>query len=370
VVLSSGETSGSYTSKVFNNGNGDNGNASWNNLSWQGFDYGALEENAEGDLMSGNVLLFHLDESSGTISDSSGNSNDGTDNGGISYQESGKIGKGIGFDGNDDSISVNDDSSISFGDGNDDVPFSISLWFKADSFSNFQGIISKWNAFSDTEEFLVYSNEYGEIRFLIRDSSTDNQDMGVVSGSVSSGFWNHLVVTYSGNEDVSGMKIYINAVEDFSLDRDDAGYLAMHNNNQNLQIGKFKGGDGTNYYFDGAIDEVAIWNRELSTDEVEEIYKKGIVDLNFSFRDCDDENCSGESFELIDSDSESLEIQKNNSYFQYKFDFFSEDSSYSPSLMDVLLVLEILGAVLVVEAPAEAEAVEVVLLFQVLVIRH
>ena len=90
VEISSG-TSGTYTSKVFD----CTTSCSWDTITWApGLPYqqdlpdsGASDSGAN---MNGNLLLMHLDESSGQIQDTSGNSNHAT-NTGADYAQTGKF---------------------------------------------------------------------------------------------------------------------------------------------------------------------------------------------------------------------------------------------------------------------------------------
>src|SRR3989344_3868208 len=74
--------SGNYTSKIFNAGS----TSQWNNISWVSNAIGELPSNqlvessfGNGNAnMTGNVLLMHMNEASGTIVDSSGQGNNGT----------------------------------------------------------------------------------------------------------------------------------------------------------------------------------------------------------------------------------------------------------------------------------------------------
>ena len=51
-----------------------------------------------------------------------------------------------------------------------------------------------------------------------------------------------------------------------------------------LWIGAYFG----NSYWNGTIDEVSIWNRSLSAEEILDIYKRGTLRLNLSVRTSDD----------------------------------------------------------------------------------
>jgi len=75
---------------------------------------------------SGEVLVLHFDEGSGTVArDASGNGNDGTIYG--ATWVNGKYGKALSFDGVEDYVDCGNDVSLNF-ERTD--PFSIEAWVK------------------------------------------------------------------------------------------------------------------------------------------------------------------------------------------------------------------------------------------------
>jgi hypothetical protein len=68
--------------------------------------------------------------------------------------------------------------------------------------------------------------------------------------------WIHIAATYDGNE----QKLYVNGKLDASMKK--SGAITV--NNDNLTIGWVD----NNRYFDGLIDEVQIWSRALTEDEL------------------------------------------------------------------------------------------------------
>ncbi|MDO8459803.1 MAG: hypothetical protein Q7S74_01715 [Nanoarchaeota archaeon] len=99
-------------------------------------------------------------------------------------------------------------------------------------------------------------------------------------------------------------------------------------------LGYTVGMNATGSYFNGSIDEVAIWNRSLSASEVLNIYKRGALRLNLSVQSCNDAACLGESFTNLGANltsPQNLNVA-NNSYFQYKLDFSTDNVSYTPEL--------------------------------------
>ena len=108
--------------------------------------------------------------------------------------------------------------------------------------------------------------------------------------------------------------------------------------------GRYDLESGKRYSLNGLMDEVGIWNRELSASEILNLYKRGILKLTLSVRSCDDSNCDGnpaigpdaEVFtgSFNDAATYALLLHKNR-YFQYKAVFETENTAYTPSLQKV-----------------------------------
>ncbi|MBI5884524.1 hypothetical protein HZB89_00320, partial [archaeon] len=131
VALVQGITSGTFASRIFDAGFDYQAPANWLSLSFtSGRAYGQGfpgNQGIEPDInMASNVLLLHLNESSGKIIDSSGQGNDGNQNGGITYGAKGKFGSALNFDGNNDLISIPYSASLQPGTGS----FTVEAWFK------------------------------------------------------------------------------------------------------------------------------------------------------------------------------------------------------------------------------------------------
>jgi len=352
VQLNASQTSGNYTSQIFNAG----AISQWNNISWtQGAYYQqelpdncASESGLGGVDMTGTKLLMHLNEASGTIEDTSGQGNNGTYNGAL-YSQSGKFNTAIGFDGTDDVITVSDDDSLSFGDGaTTDSPFSITAWVNMDDATSFP-ILDKLAEYtldtggSDNLFFRIYDNAVGLA------TAKHVQTTGTLTSY--EGQWTHLAATYDGSSTAAGIKIYINGVQQATtVQNDGVSYSAMHNNGYPLTIGKRE--SWSTKYANGDVDELMIINKTLSANEILNIYKRGALKLNLTARSCDDAACSGESFtDITDESPQSLSVA-NNSYFQYKFAFETDNATYSPELYNVTIDYTSLNAIPITTTPS------------------
>ena len=151
---------------------------------------------------------------------------------------------------------------------------SVSVWVNYDS--------------SGSDEHLAVSNwDGGEAKagFMIRLEPTDdsvegwvlqfnNSDIGGTFNdtTITANTWFHIVLTY----DKSAVRCYVNGVVDTTTH---AGSNALDDgSSEALDIGynHAYGGDAGGDYFDGLIDEVAIWDRALTAAEVKDIYLHGL----------------------------------------------------------------------------------------------
>ena len=100
--------------------------------------------------------------------------------------------------------------------------------------------------------------------------------------------------------------------------------------------GRYALENGKRYSLDGLIDEVGIWSRDLTASEMLNLYKRGILKLTLSVRSCDDAACDTESFtgSFNDATIYTLLLEQNR-YFQYKAEFETENTAYTPSLTKV-----------------------------------
>jgi len=208
-------------------------------------------------------------------------------------------------------------------------PFNI---YRIDAFNDFKGSLYTATGFSymtsETGRGKIY--KYGNNQYLASDVNSWQADQ-----------WYHIAATYDGAE----MRIYINGVSAGTLPIS----LQIETNSSPLCIGNNCGDE----FFNGLIDEVAIYNTALSPIEVLYHYGRGVVRLKHQVRSCDDASCSGEEFmgpdgavstyysELQNSGpglpNLSLSGVQNNQYFQYKTLLETDDDHYLPELKSLTI---------------------------------
>ena len=83
--------------------------------------------------------------------------------------------------------------------------------------------------------------------------------------SVSQNVWHHEAITYNG----STLKLYL----DGALVGTVPYNLALGTNHSPIYIGRSSNNTTLQYFLDGAIDDIGVWNRTLSYNEIQELYK-------------------------------------------------------------------------------------------------
>jgi len=220
-------------------------NVTWN---WNGTNYTMYDDSL--------VLAMNMDSYT-RFNDTSTDENDGTCSACPTYSSSGKYNGGYDFDGINDVINIADSSSLStFTSG-----LTIALWIKTD---NLLGIpISRWGSMNGYGLYTPDQNWY---------MGTGSAWSAVASGLLTDDAWHHYVLIWNGTDVVSYRDTaYVanNALSSPSFTSPD---------NDKLEIG----GDNRYVYsnFSGSIDEVRIWSRSLSEDEISQQYMSNLAKFN------------------------------------------------------------------------------------------
>jgi len=190
--------------------------------------------------------------------------NDGTLTGDATFA-SGLVGQAFSLDGVGAYIDAGIDDAFNFNNGTGD--FTIDAWINIAQFSTWDStIITKatMNPFTGWS-FYVYAD--GRLAF----GGAGVWEFSSAAGAITTGSWFHVAVTKSGGT----YKLLKNGVEVAS-----ASHGNLQTSAASLTIGTdFHGlnqfGDNVDLRFNGLIDEVEIFNRALSADEIGTIYNAG-----------------------------------------------------------------------------------------------
>ncbi len=176
------------------------------------------------------------------------------------------------FDGTDDYISITDTDDLSFGDGTDDNPFSISSWVYIDDATNFN-IISK-GIYNTDGEWRFYSGADDKVYFQFYDESVADTYVGrMFNTALTEGEWVSLIATYSGDSTSDsnsffqdGIKIYLNGNRADNTDVESGAYVAMENLDHNVWLGRYN-----TDYANGQIRDIKVYNRVLNSGEIQSL---------------------------------------------------------------------------------------------------
>ncbi len=215
---------------------------------------------------SGLVGYWKLDDGSGTsASDASVNGNAGTLTNGPTWT-TGQIGSAVSFDGTNDYIGASSSSAFT-----DLSRFTACTWVNPiDNGSSFPGVVNTFNVGLTSGWDLYLINGY-----------TGGHGIGTsFKGTSSSGYieanravvpfsqWTHVCASQDGDS-TTNMRLYVNGSPTSADSSGNATGRQSDAGNQ-LSVGRYP--DASDYY-SGQLDEVRIYSRVLSADEVAQLYR-------------------------------------------------------------------------------------------------
>lgn len=222
---------------------------------------------------------WELDETSGTtVTDQMGNY-DGTASADAStFTTTGYSGSAYSFNATAPTISMGDVTAFDYDD-----PMSVAVAFKTTNTTDEIVIFSKLDPTNSYHGWQIDVND-GKVRFFF------NQDWGTNTIGKSStstyydGEWHYVVATYDGNNSSAGVKLYIDDAEDTTATNlGTASITSSVLNSAYLRIGG-RGGATVQRIFDGEIDQVILYNKELNSEESSGVYNEWYDDVLTSTR--------------------------------------------------------------------------------------
>jgi len=172
------------------------------------------------------------------------------------------------FDGTNDYV----ETGLSLTDLGITNKFTVSCWFYADTFTNYDGIFGAASAGNFNDGFGVYFMATGVLRFFV---GVYSQTANYVETTLSTGQWYHLLCCYDGSLGADNVKLYVDGVAIANgVNGDRTGNVP--DSGGELRIATVNS-TGSHYGFDGRADEFAIWNTDKRAD-VSTIYNSGVPD--------------------------------------------------------------------------------------------
>jgi hypothetical protein len=216
----------------------------------------------------GMISYWQLDEGSGSIAIDSVNGNHGIIQG--ATWTTGQADGALSFDGGNDYVAIGDI-------GLDTTEFTISLWMNTE----------KGDGALVCNNMLYWGGNQGWLFWIFnyQFSFAVNHSEAVISAyypddmHAYKGKWIHLVFT---KDTADQTKIYFDGLETSSYIQHDAWVSPNFPTGENIEIAR-RWDEG--WYFNGAIDEVAIYSRALTACEIYQHYNNGLVGKGYTLED-------------------------------------------------------------------------------------
>ena len=201
------------------------------------------------------VGWWKLDDEVGNVAlDWSGLNNNGNITGNPEWII-GQLGYALELDGYDDAIDVGDSESLNISD-----VISLLVWIKPEAFGNGvdQTYIAKGN-----DSYALRHDSANNLEFRISDSV----NVLYQPDSSLNGEWHHLAGTYDG----SALRLYLDGVSQTFTNSPGTISESVYN----VNIGRES--VGNRFHYNGGIDEVKIYNRVLTEDEIIEAMREDLL---------------------------------------------------------------------------------------------
>jgi len=174
----------------------------------------------------------------------------------------------VDLDGSNDYVDCGGNADFSFTDGaGNDSAFSISAWVKLDS--NIRArVAGKGNT-----EWLFGTDSSGRFNMILWSNDGTSAYLQKFSTALSTGSWHHILCTYDGSNTAAGINLYKAGSLASSTVGNAGTYAGMASQQGSLRLGQWELNSSV---MNGLIDEVAVFNSELSSSTVTDIYNSGV----------------------------------------------------------------------------------------------
>lgn len=216
------------------------------------------------DIQDGLISYWPLDKGAGTTAEDMVGSNDGTIHGGAGWV-TGKFGSALSFDGVGANVNCGTDASLRPTTG-----ISLSAWVKYDALNYYGSIMSNQHWTGDNRSGYSIHNNGSTLYFCMAATNTGVFTWATNGTPIAVGTWYHVAATYDGTT----MRIYMDGVQEGTASAPGSiDYNPLPNTG--FGIGMWHDNDGEQYYLDGIIDDVGVWGRALTTQEIDFLYNGG-----------------------------------------------------------------------------------------------
>lgn len=242
--------------------NGANYNSSSVSISSSATDtnLGSLVPNLDSSLVS----WWRMEDNAGntTVTDYMGANNGTSQQNTSALTTTGKLGKAMTFNGTSDCVSLPSANAFKLTNS-----FSVSSWVKYNSSGTYDTIFESFNGYPNAMQgILIQPDQFGKVHVALANGGGAYKVNLVSNASVNDNIWHNIIWTFDGNTH----KIYIDNLLDQSTSSTE---LATYQSTNYVRIGCYE--DSTYSpvsLMHGSIDDVQIYNRALTSDEITALY--------------------------------------------------------------------------------------------------
>lgn len=145
----------------------------------------------------------------------------------------------------------------------------VSFWMYVDTKGNYEHVVAKGYGASDANRMAWLFMFDGSLdqKLIFSTSDGTNKAEMVSNAAIAVSTWTHIVGVWDG----TWLKMYLNN----SLQTDTTTCTSMYDINDTNYPLNLGSRTAVDCFFDGRLDEVAIWSRALTTDEIAWLYNGG-----------------------------------------------------------------------------------------------
>lgn len=182
----------------------------------------------------------------------------------------GRLGQALDFDGANDYVDAGAMNAL------DDAPaLTISAWINPRSAGEGSiGTIAAKGPSTAVAGWMLSMSGNNNVRFLVDTTTTGTMSRRSAAGSIPYDTWSHLVLTWDGSLAAANVKMYVNGVEtEYEATTNGSGSRES-DAASNVYFGAYNTGSPA---FAGLMDDVRLYNRVLTTEEVSQLYNQSIA---------------------------------------------------------------------------------------------
>lgn len=186
---------------------------------------------------------------------------------------SGVDGGGLTFNGSDQYMTFPDDQDLY--DWSVGKSFSFELWCQSLETENELQVIIGRETVGSTHWWIGTQSTTGNAAFFLYDAGQNGGGL-IGTSSINDGAWHHIAAVRDAA--TGHNKLYVDGV----LEADSVfTYSTGFTSSSDVQVANFLQGSTHTYFFNGTLDEIAIYDKALSVAEVKEHYTKGVYNYGY-----------------------------------------------------------------------------------------